>query len=381
MVAAPIWVAGAGPGGLATAALLRRQGRDVVVVERAAGLREGGGALVLWPHGTRALAEVLGADVLAALGPQYRRARVCRWDGSVSHDLPVGRLADGGGGWVMAVERGALMRALGAALPGAPVRFGVELVGADVRADGVGVRFADGGEAHAAALVGADGFGSAVGRALWGERPARPAGVVAWIGASAHPARDARVVTATEGQGRRFLHLPHAQGAWWYAYTHTSLAAQSHADLRRAFRGFHPPVVDVIDATPDDACLRFELRDRPASADWGRGAATLLGDAAHACTPDLGQGVCMAAEDAVVLARALAAEPSIDAAFRRYEGLRRPRTADLQGASWRVSQAGFAASPLGAQLRDAAFRAAPDVGLMAGFAAMFHDVAGAPRPS
>lgn len=362
-------IAGAGPGGLAAAILLRRAGHDVSVFERAPALRLGGGALALWPHGTRALATLLGEAATRALGPTYDRARIRRWDGALVHDLPIAAHAAHYGGWLMAVDRGGLIAALGAAA--GQVTFGREVVGFERRAHEVNVSFADGAHADFEALIGADGFGSNVRNALGAEGTERPAGMTAWLGASASRATGPRCTTTFEGQGRRFLHLPHPGGAWWYAYTHDSLGVADARTLRHAFRHFPALVVDTIEDTPSDSLLRFSLRDRPPDDVWGQGRVTLLGDAAHACTPDLGQGVCMALEDAIALGNHLTDGPDVELQLRAYEAERRPRTAGLQRASWAISQASFAGSDIACQLRDAAFAAAPDAALLAAFGAMF----------
>ncbi len=370
----PLLIAGAGPGGLALAILLRRAGVDARVLERAAGPRTGGGALVLWPHGTRALAAVLGEGAARALGPTFQRVHVRGWTGALTHDLPIGKLSAGKGGWLMALERGRLIEALVGALGREHIRWGAPVESATDEGDRVSIHLDDGEQIEASALVGADGFHSKVATQLRGPVPPRLANMIAWIGSSLTPGRDETRLTSTDGQGRRFLHIPHAGGSWWYAYTHASLAVPDMASLRACFRGYPAPIADLIATTPDGGWLRFDLQDRPPSTVWGDGRITLLGDAAHPCTPDLGQGVCMALEDAVVLARTLTSDVGApQTAFRRYEGQRSERTAGLQRASWAVSQVSCATSEFAAQARDAVFSVVPRTAILGGFAAMFAD--------
>ena len=84
-----------------------------------------------------------------------------------------------------------------------------------------------------------------------------------------------------------------------------------------------------------EACFRWALFDRPPMSRWSSGPVTLLGDACHPTLPFMAQGAAMAIEDAAVLARCLTAEASVPAAFERYEGLRRARTAGIQNGSRR----------------------------------------------
>jgi 2-polyprenyl-6-methoxyphenol hydroxylase-like FAD-dependent oxidoreductase len=89
---------------------------------------------------------------------------------------------------------------------------------------------------------------------------------------------------------------------------------------------------------------------RPLRA-WGSGRCTLLGDAAHAMTPNLGQGACQALEDAVVLGRCVAPGGDVSAALRAYERERRRRTARFQNRSRSAGAMGQWASPLAVRTR------------------------------
>jgi salicylate hydroxylase len=102
---------------------------------------------------------------------------------------------------------------------------------------------------------------------------------------------------------------------------------------------------------------KWALYDRAPSTNWGRGAVTLVGDAAHPMLPFLAQGAAMAIEDAFVLAHALARRADDPArAMRDYERQRQPRTARVQRASRRNDFVYHLAGPV-ARLRDAALAA------------------------
>jgi 2-polyprenyl-6-methoxyphenol hydroxylase-like FAD-dependent oxidoreductase len=89
---------------------------------------------------------------------------------------------------------------------------------------------------------------------------------------------------------------------------------------------------------------------------WGAGRITLLGDAAHPMTPNLGQGACQALEDAVVLSQCLAAQTDVPAALRSYEHQRIPRANELVNRSRQVGAIGQVESRVAVRLRDAFFR-------------------------
>ena len=115
--------------------------------------------------------------------------------------------------------------------------------------------------------------------------------------------------------------------------------------MRRLFQNWHQPIPEAIEATPGLAILRNEIVDRRPLSRWGRGRITLLGDAAHPTTPNLGQGACQALEDAVTLADCLRQCGKVEPALRRYEQRREGRTAAITRASWQIGKLCQSESP------------------------------------
>jgi 2-polyprenyl-6-methoxyphenol hydroxylase-like FAD-dependent oxidoreductase len=112
------------------------------------------------------------------------------------------------------------------------------------------------------------------------------------------------------------------------------------AEVQDLFRHWHHPIPELIEATKEADILKNDARDRPPLRQWGRGRVTLLGDAAHPITPNVGQGPGMAIEDAACLARLLAERSDIAGAFRTYETMRRSRTAFIARQARRIGAIG-----------------------------------------
>ena len=141
-----------------------------------------------------------------------------------------------------------------------------------------------------------------------------------------------------------------------------SPGAEAQKDtLLGTFRGWHEPIEELIRATDERAILRTAIYDRdPLGERWGEGRVSLLGDAAHPMTPDLGQGACQAIEDAVVLAKYLSEESDPALALRHYEAHRARRVATIVQRSRRLGRVAQLKNPLLCQLRDVLLKTTPD---------------------
>ena len=172
------------------------------------------------------------------------------------------------------------------------------------------------------------------------------------------------------GRGRRFGLAKLGRGrTYWYATKNAPEGEEDEpvgrkGELLARFGRWHKPIPTVIRATEESRILRNDVCDREPIKRWGKGRVTLLGDAAHPMTPDLGQGACQAIEDAAVLAGCLKEEGETEAALRFYEALRVDRTAYIARQSRRLARIGQLENPLLCWLRGAVLKAIPQHMLM-----------------
>lgn len=353
-------IIGGGIGGLAAAIGLRNAGVEVELFERAAEPGEVGAGLTLWANALRALEQIGAGDLLGPISTPDMQAGIRSADGT----LLAGAANPGqNAGLAFVVHRAELHAALMGRLDPACVSFGRTFVSLEQDDAGVTAHFADGGAARADLLIGADGIRSQVRALLHGDVPPSYAGYTAWR--AVVPFEPARLLPGESwGHGARFGQVPLRDGrVYWFATQSTPAGGRSpegeRAALLRIFAGWHDPIPALIAATPEEAILRHDIYDRPPLARWGAGRVTLLGDAAHPMTPNMGQGACQAIEDAAVLVRELRQGGDLVAALRRYEARRIPRTAAVVRQSRRIGAVGQWRHPLAVRLRDRLLRAAP----------------------
>jgi 2-polyprenyl-6-methoxyphenol hydroxylase-like FAD-dependent oxidoreductase len=368
-------VVGAGMAGLAAAGALSRTGWRVTLLERAERVAAPPTAVVLWPNGLRALASLDPDGGWSAIASPLPDGGVRRPDGQW---LVTPRSRTGAGPAPAAAHIEDIYDALVAGL-GEQVEIRTGFEATAVRAGGrARPAISDGRTTiEADLLVGADGIDSRVRAAVAPESVAVGSGFAAWqavIPGYRVPRMDDEACLSGEilGAGYRFVAIPLGEraagkgGVYWVATaagaTRPEPAATQLTLLRRWFAGWPQPVGELLAATrPEELVPQGvrELRPLPRAYGFGSGpgGVVLLGDAAHAMPHHLGQGACLAFEDAATL-RSLMAEakpgPELGSAVESYSRLRQPRTTTVVRQNRRMSAVVQARGRLALRARDAA---------------------------
>jgi len=341
-------VIGAGLGGLAAAATLRRIGIDVRIYEQAAQFSRIGAGIQMMPNAMKVL-RMLGIEATLrdiAFAPHSHLNRV--WDtGEVTRELPMPE--DLFGAPYLCMHRGDLHEALASVLPDGVIQHGKKLVGLEQAAERVTMRFADGTRVEADAVIGADGVHSRVREIIVGPDAPIHRGRIAYRavfpaslmgGRDLGPSRtkwwgiDRHIVIyyTTRARSEVYFVTSVPEPAEWLTVESWS-ARGDMEDLRAAYEGFHADVVAILDACP--ACHKWAILEREPLPRWSEKRVALLGDACHPMTPYMAQGAATAIEDAAILARCLGGVDGdgVEHAFRRYEAHRKPRTSRIQAIS------------------------------------------------
>lgn len=358
-------IIGGGIGGHTLAIALAKAGIEPRLFERAPQLGEVGAGLGVWANAMRVLDRLGVGQKVRKLGSPLRRGEIVSWRGRVLSVLDIEGVTNDLGAGCYLLHRAELLAAIAEAVPAGVARAGMRCVRIEQEGEKVRAHFENGEVAEADVLIGADGLHSVVRASLWGEEPLRYSGQTCYRGIAPLGPLEPQVIRELSGPGLRAAVCPlDARRVYWWAALNApegeaDVPAERQNYLLDKFRGWPHGIVDFIAATPAASILRNDLVDRAPLPSWSRGRVTLLGDAAHPTTPNLGQGACMAIEDAPVLADALASTSCPATAFRVYETRRLTRTTSVTKASWNFGRLARWQHPAAVWLRETLFRSAP----------------------
>jgi salicylate hydroxylase len=360
---ASIAIIGAGLGGLTAALALLRAGWRVRVYEQASVLGEVGAGISLSVGAGRGLASLgLGPALLAASLPvpavafaHYRTGELLA--GVYDNGVP----PDHGFATARHIHRAdlhAILLAAVRAIDADAVQTGKQLVMADQDEHQARAQFADGSSIEADLLIAADGTRSAVRRALFDQDAPQFAGQIAYRCLVpydlAKPFMGRGNAVVSIGAARMFHRYLVRGGALvnvigigrsesWREEGWNTPA--TNAEFLNDYADFHPDVTGLIATAPPASLIKWGLFTRPPLARWSIGRVLLLGDAAHPILPFLGLGAALAMEDGVVLARALAATPDLDAALGAYRVARSERVESVRAQTIRQGEIIQSADP------------------------------------
>lgn len=360
-------IIGAGIGGLTTAIGMRQRGLDAVVYEATPELRPVGAGIQVPPNAMQVLQRLGLAEAVQQAGVPLRQAEIVDAHQGLLQRVELGAAERQYGFPNVAIHRARLHSVLLGALDQRQVQLGKACQSVEQTAEGVQVCFSDGSTSQADIAIGADGLRSIVRQHLFPNVQLRYSGQSSYRAIAPCTLPDAFEGVGQEiwGPGCRFGFAAIAPGeVYWYATVDAPAGEQdapgsAKARLVKLFAAFPPPVPVMLQATPEAHILRTDMFDFMPIPSWHSGRIVLLGDAAHATTPNLGQGGAQAIEDGYVLAQCLAQHQQPTYAFAAYEAVRRKKAALVVKRSWQLGKITHWQHPLARAARNALVRATP----------------------
>ena len=337
-----ILIVGGGIAGLTAAAALHQRGFAAELIERDAEWRTVGGGIAVQPNGMRVLRRLGIADAVERAGMVVRRWLFRDQHGDVlcANDLEA---LWGAVGPFIGIERSKLQASLLAGAAAVSCRLGIWITALAQDDHGVSVACNDGNTGHYDVVVGADGIASTVRRLALGAASPVYSGQMTWRSvAPLHPGK-LEGVQFWLGDACFFGLCPVGGGRTYgfgnvtAPHVHDPVPGRCER-LRRHFAGFGGLVRDYLAALEGDERIHCGAVEWLESDQWHNGRVVLIGDAAHASSPMMGQGGCMAMEDALVLAEVLDSAADVESALAAFAGRRRPRVTWVQQESRAVGK-------------------------------------------
>lgn len=353
-----ITIIGAGIGGLVMALMLKKHGYDVHIYEGAAAIKPIGTGIIMANNAMQVF-QFLGIDEqvakagnrISAMNITDRRLK----------NLSVVDLQGFEAQYNVhntAIHRGALQQLLLEALGSEHVSLAKRLVSIEKKKS-FHLCFEDGSEITTPWLIGADGINSVVRKLLFPQSNLRDAQQLCWRGVSEIelPARYQHELNEAWGRGKRFGFVNISPNkVYWYALVNQGTEER---DLQQIFQDFHPDIQAIIAAGINEPIFISDIVDLAPIDHWQQEQVCLMGDAAHATTPNLGQGACQAIEDAYVLGKLIAHEQDMQSAFRQYEAIRKPKALQIVSSSLSVGRLAHVNNRLAVWLRNGILKITP----------------------
>ncbi|WP_152393869.1 FAD-dependent oxidoreductase [Paenibacillus guangzhouensis] len=326
-----IIIAGGGIAGLSTAIALQQQGIQVTVYDAQD------------PNVTPGIGLGIGANAIQALDTlQLKSSFIARGQSlsSIQFISARGRklnatkfaLQDSNEAQYVSILRSELLELLRSKIEDpSTIITGKKCVDVEQNENKAILRFQDGSVAEADAVISADGIHSRIRRQLFKTARIRPAGYSCWTGVAPRvpDGFDGTFATETWGPAGRVGIVPLSdRRAYWFICINDHMnkrTIESLDGLIDHFKGYHTAILDILRASDPDQISYQPIMDLQPMPRFTKGRVALIGDAAHAATPNLGQGACQAIEDAVILAKELGRQATVEGALRRYEQLRLKR--------------------------------------------------------
>jgi len=357
-----IAIIGAGIAGLTTAISLEKIGFSVQIYEQASEIRPVGAGITL-AHNAMQVYDKLGLkDDISELGNPISSMNVTTPDLIPMSKVETKCFDDKYSVNPVAIHRGELQNLLVKKLKNTRIHLNKKLV--EIKGGrSISLLFSDDTEIKFDAVIAADGINSIARNVIFKENTIRKANQMCWRGISDINLSSKYQSELNEawGKGSRFGFVQISPGrVYWYALLNNNSEENTPNIFSYNFKEYHQVVKDIISRTDTSKIFKDEIQDLEPISSWVQENICLVGDAAHATTPNMGQGACQAIEDAYVLSHCLDNYP-INVAFSRYEQLRMKKAKTVVSLSWRLGKISQLQNPTLIAIRNFSIKLIPSI--------------------
>ena len=356
-------IIGAGIGGLTTAIAFEQKGIKARIFEQSEKIKPVGAGIILANNAMQVYEKFGLRKVIEENGNHISSMNIAKANLKPISKVDLSYFEKKHSVKNIAIHRGILQQILVDKLKSTEIYLNYQLNSVEPNDDGCLLRFKNGKQIQSSTLIGADGIKSVVRQNLFPNNKIRNAKQVCWRGVTDFqlPLEYKNELHEAWGKGARFGFVQIAENkVYWYALK----SFKNHKnefqvnDIETYFSNYNPIVNEIITSTKREQINTAEISDLKPTNNWYKENICLIGDAAHATTPNMGQGACQAIEDAYVLSECLN-KYDINYSFKEFQKLRLSKAHQVVKASWMVGKLAHLSNPILIGLRNQMMRLTP----------------------
>ena len=335
-----IVIIGAGIGGLTAALAFKQKGFNVTVYESAAEIKPVGAGIGIANNAMQIFKKMSIHEKIKSAGVKISSMNITNHNLRSLSCIDLTEFELKYGVCNVSIHRAVLQNILAEEIGFENIKLSKRLLKIEQN-ENVKLFFEDDSIETADVVIATDGIKSVVRNQLFDSSQIRDTNQICWRGVSkvALPKQYQNKAIETWGKGKRFGFVQiNKHETYWYAVVNESLVNQHENNLQDLFKHFHTDVLSIIENTSDDTIIKNRIIDLKPIHKWYNKMVCLLGDAAHATTPNLGQGACQAIEDAYLLAELYQEDKPIGTVFEEYQKVRIKKAHSIVNSSWRIGK-------------------------------------------
>lgn len=361
-----ITIIGAGIGGLTTGIALRQKGFQVEIFESFSTIKRLGAGIVLANNAMKVFKRLGLSEEIYQASNHIAKLKLVDENLKTLTQIQLQSFEKKLGVHYSAIHRGNLQNILLKHFPTEHLHLGKRLKHLIEFDQEIQLHFEDGSSHKTNILIGADGIHSVVRKHFFPKSKIRNAFQVCWRGVAKMdlPKKFISEINESWGKGTRFGIVPLAdKEVYWFALANYQSDFQQefrNADLEEIFSNYHPIIPEIIRTTPTNNIIVNAINDLKPLKKWYTKNVCLIGDAAHATTPNMGQGACQSIEDALALSICLEQEKEIEIAFANFQKLRMDKANGVTHQSWNIGKMAQLENGIARKIRNLMMRATPN---------------------
>lgn len=361
-----ITIIGAGIGGLTTAIALEQKGFEVEIFESFPEMKRMGAGIVLANNAMKVYERLGLKEIIFQNSQHISSLKIVDQNLEVLSKINLKPFEEKLGVHYVGIHRGTLQQILIEQLKTTQLHLGKKLQHLIEVNDEIQLFFEDSSSHSTHCLLGADGIHSKVRQHYFEKTVVRDAYQVCWRGVTKFdlPKKFSNEINEAWGKGTRFGIVPLANGeVYWFAVARYKKDFRKEfkiEDLEEIYKDYHPIVGEIISKTSKENILTNEINDLKPLKNWFSKNMCLIGDAAHATTPNMGQGACQAIEDALAIAICLEGEKDLQRAFSKFQKIRMKKANGVINQSWQIGKMAHWENGIGRSLRNFILKMTPE---------------------